>query len=79
MKVNQSPSLTELLEACKTVNGCQADTRRETTVFISPDSLFSEHNLHMVTSYSCCVGKTSHRLVHSKWNKSLLALGFTEL
>lgn len=58
--------MTQLLEACIIVKSYQTDTRKETTVFISPVSLFSEDVLLLLTWYGYYTGKNSNKLVHSK-------------
>lgn len=57
--------MTQLLEACIIVKSYQTDTRKETTVFISPVSPFSEDVLLLLMWYGY-TGKNSNKLVHSK-------------
>lgn len=74
VKVKQSPSNNTVAGSIHNSICYQADTRKETTVFVSPESLFSDHLLLMVTCYGCYTGKTSHKLVHSMWNSSFFWL-----
>lgn len=67
VKVKQSPSNNTVAGSIHNSVCYQADTRKETIVLVSPESLFSDHLL-MVTCYGCYTGKTSHKLVCSMWN-----------